>query len=442
MKQQSAHHDPGPSGGEIRALIVAEHASARFGGEAILPLHYFRRLRARGIEAWLIVHDRTRGELSELLPDDLDRIHFVPDTRLHRLLDRWTNRLPLRLQNFTTGWLLRLLSQLMARRIGRRLVRNFGITVVHQPIPVSPKEPSLLHSMGAPVVIGPMNGGMTFPPGLGNARGEETRFRSFARKLSGVINLLLPGKRRAAVLLVANERTRRALPVRSNRVVTLVENGVDLTLWTTSASHNDPVPVRFVFLGRLEDWKGVDLLIEAFAGLPAGLARLDIIGDGPMRGPWEAAVREQRLESSIQFLGWMSQAECAHQLKSADGLVLPSYYECGGAVVLEAMAAALPVIAIAWGGPADYLDHTCGILIAPQSRQQIIDDLRSAVSRLAESAELRRQLGTAGRQRVVDHFDWERKIDRILEIYSIAIHSEQPFPPPQVLRGRAGEGVS
>ena len=39
-----------------RVLIVAEHASAKFGGEAILPLHYFRVLRKRGIEAWLIVH--------------------------------------------------------------------------------------------------------------------------------------------------------------------------------------------------------------------------------------------------------------------------------------------------------------------------------------------------------------------------------------------------
>ena len=42
-----------------RVLIVAEHASAKFGGEAILPLHYFRGLRRRGIEVWLIVHSRT-----------------------------------------------------------------------------------------------------------------------------------------------------------------------------------------------------------------------------------------------------------------------------------------------------------------------------------------------------------------------------------------------
>jgi glycosyltransferase involved in cell wall biosynthesis len=427
---------------DFRVLIIAEHASARFGGEAILPLHYFKRLRARGIDVRLIVHDRTRGELSELFTDDLDRICFVRDTRLHRILDRWTSRLPIRLQHFTTGWLLRLLSQLMARQIGRRLVKEFAIGVIHQPIPVSPKEPSLLHSMGAPVVIGPMNGGMTYPPGLGGSRSDETTFRRVARKLSGVMNLLMPGKRRAAVLLVANERTRRSLPASvKSRVITLVENGVDLSLWTPSPrTRGEDATIRFVFLGRLEDWKGVDLLIEAFNSLPRGRVTLDIIGDGPMRTAWEAQTKQLGLESSVSFLGWQSQAQCARRLQAADALVLPSYYECGGAVVLEAMAASLPVIAIAWGGPADYLEETCGILIQPGSRQQMIDDLRNAMARLAESAELRQQLGKAGRQRVIEHFDWERKTDRILEIYQIAIgKTAEARLPWHGLPARAGD---
>jgi glycosyltransferase involved in cell wall biosynthesis len=421
MSERPANPARGPHRDDLRVLIVAEHASARFGGEAILPLQYFRRLRARGIDAWLIVHERTRAELSELLANDLDRIHFVPDTRWHRLLDRWTSRLPQRLQNFTTGWLLRLLSQVMARRIARRLVRELDIRVVHQPIPVSPKEPSLLHSMGAPVVIGPMNGGMTFPPGLGGNRSDDTPFRRFARRLSGVMNLLLPGKRRAAVLVVANERTRRALPPSGKvHVITLAENGVDLSLWTPAQSSEPRATTRFVFLGRLEDWKGVDLLIEAFDGLPAPQATLEIIGDGPMRAPWEGAVNRLGLQSRIRFLGWKSQSQCADELKWADALVLPSFYECGGAVVLEAMACALPVIALAWGGPADYLDDTCGILVPPGPREQMIEDLRAAMSRLAESAQLRRELGRAGRLRVVEHFDWERKIDQILDIYRLA----------------------
>ena len=53
-----------------RVLIVSEHASVKFGGEAILPWHYFRILRRRGVEAWLVVHERTRDELISLLPEE------------------------------------------------------------------------------------------------------------------------------------------------------------------------------------------------------------------------------------------------------------------------------------------------------------------------------------------------------------------------------------
>src|SRR5579883_1420456 len=59
-----------------RVLIVAEHASAKFGGEAALPLHYFRVLRKRRIEAWLVVHERTRDELNGQFAEDFDRIYF------------------------------------------------------------------------------------------------------------------------------------------------------------------------------------------------------------------------------------------------------------------------------------------------------------------------------------------------------------------------------
>ena len=59
-----------PIKSRFESAIVAENASFRFGGEASLPLHYYSRLRARGLEAWLIVHGRTREELEALFPND------------------------------------------------------------------------------------------------------------------------------------------------------------------------------------------------------------------------------------------------------------------------------------------------------------------------------------------------------------------------------------
>ena len=410
-----------------RVLIVAEHASARFGGEPVLPLHYFRVLRARGIPAWMIVHERTREELRELFPADLERIRFVRDSALHRVLWGIGRRLPARLRMVTCGVALRALTQLAARRLARRLVREEAIDVVHQPIPVSPREPSFLHGLGAPVVIGPMNGGMEYPEAFRSFEGRATRTAvGIARLASGLANRIAPGKRRAHALIVANERTRRALPggVRG-RVVELSENGVDLSLWSRGAPAEAPVRT-FVFLGRLVDLKAVDVLLEAFARIPRRVpVRLEIVGDGPMRGAWEELAARLGLAERVAFLGWIPQSAAAERLRAADGLLLPSLHECGGAVVLEAMACGVPVVATAWGGPAEYLAGDCGILVEPSSRETLVAGFAAAVERLATSREERRRLGTNGRRRAVEAYDWERKVDRMLEIYSEAVAAQR-----------------
>jgi glycosyltransferase involved in cell wall biosynthesis len=225
-------------------------------------------------------------------------------------------------------------------------------------------------------------------------------------------------------VLVANERTRRALPQGvSGRVIELVENGVDLATWTAAKPRAGVEGVtRFVFLGRLVDWKAVDVLLEAFQGLRgAPPCRLEIIGDGVMRPALEALAARLGIAEAVTFTGWLSHAAAAERLRSADSLVLPSLYESGGAVVLEAMATGIPVIACAWGGPTDYLDESCGILVPPTTRDALVSGFREAMSRLARSPELRQAMGRAGRERAVRDFDWERKVDRILEIYAEAV---------------------
>lgn len=406
----------------LRVLIVAEHASAKFGGEAFLPVHYFRLFRSRNIETWLVVHARTQAELEKLFPDERDRFHFIPDTWLHRLLWQWGRRLPQRVAELTTGSIMHLLTQVVQRRMVCRLVREHNIDIVHEPIPVSPKVPSLMFSVGAPVVIGPMNGGMEYPPAFPHYQGRlATVLVSQGRRFSNLFNRLLPGKLKAETLLVANERTKQALPAGvRGKVIELVENGVDLSVWNARdlAAKQPNETVRFVFVGRLVDWKAVDLLLEAFKPVADQTnAVLEIIGDGVERPALQAQATQLGLESNVIFAGWLSQDKCAVKLQQADALVLPSLYECGGAVVLEAMAMGLPAIATKWGGPADYLDATCGILVEPASREALIEGLTEAMLKLAQSPELRQQMGMAGQERIRQHFDWERKADQMLEIY-------------------------
>jgi glycosyltransferase involved in cell wall biosynthesis len=139
-----------------------------------------------------------------------------------------------------------------------------------------------------------------------------------------------------------------------------------------------------------------------------------------MREVWQTLTDKMGISSVISFSGWLSQSACAARLQCSDILVLPSLFECGRAVVLEAMAMGLPVIATEWGESADYLDESCGVLVKPASRKALVDGFAGAMVKSAESSELRARLGDAGYKRARAHFDWERKIDQILKFHTLA----------------------
>jgi glycosyltransferase involved in cell wall biosynthesis len=410
----------------MRICIVAEHASYRFGGEAILPIHYFARLRARGEEAWLVVHARTRDELEAAFPLDRHRLRFIEDAWFHRLLFRISQTMPRRISESTVSLLSILITQYLARRIVLALRDSEGLDVVHQPIPVSPRFPSLMFGLTLPVIIGPMNGGMEYPPAFRHSESILSRISvAIGRHLSNLANSVLPGKKLAKVLIVANRRTRLALPRGfKGQVIELSENGVDLSLWlapekvrrSTSPAQKT---AHFVFVGRLIDWKCLDVVLEALCQVPD--AHLEVIGDGSMREAWEHLAGELGVSSRVVFSGWLTQAECASHMQSAIALLLPSIYECGGAVVLEAMAAGVAVIATKWGGPIDYVDSHTGILIEPKSRRVMVEGFAAAMRRVITAPELARTMGLSGREKVERYFNWEQKIDSIMHIYRKAI---------------------
>ncbi len=411
----------------MRIVIVAQNASTKFGGESLLPLNYFRILRSRQIETWLVVHARTQAELEALFPEDCDRMHFVPDTWVHRLLSKIEGFLPPRIGAPTIGLLSHIYTQKIQRRVVQRLVSEHQIDIVHEPTPVSPKFPSLMFGLGSPIAMGPLNAAVKFPPTFQRSRQSLAidSLIAFGHKFVDVLNRLWPGKIQAETVLVANARTAQALPAGvRGKIIQLVENGVDLSVWRSdsTASKQTNQQVHFVFLGRLADWKGVDLLLKAFVPVATKIdAVLEIIGDGEMRGELEAQTAHLGLSGKIVFSGWQSQDRCAIKLQQADVLVLPSLREPGGAVILEAMAVGLPVIALNWGGPKDYIDSTCGILVEPDSREAFVKGLTEAMLKLAQSPELRQSMGRAGYSRVREHFDWERKVDRMIEIYQQTI---------------------
>ncbi|WP_337173235.1 glycosyltransferase family 4 protein [Paludisphaera sp.] len=413
---------------DLRVLIVAENASMRQGGESSLPVHWFLGLLREGVDVRLLVHGRNQPELDALLGDHASRVTYVRDTLLQKLLWKLGTPLPGPVQSNTTGWFVHMLTQSVQRRVARRLIERFQIDVVHEPTPVTPRLPSMMYGLGVPVVIGPMNGNMTYPPGCGSESLLERVFVPLGRSLTNLANTLIPGKRQAAILLVANERTRRALPRGcAGRVAVLCENGVEPDVWRRPADLPTRLGegLRLGFLGRLVHWKGPDTVLEVFNEVRERFpsAELWIIGDGPERESLERRAEALGLSRAVTFHGWADPADCSRLLSQCDVFLYPSVLDCGGAVVLEAMALGLPVVALNWGGVGDYIAPGCGVAIEPTPRPRLISDLARAVQEL--TPERRRDLGEAARREIAEKYTWPAKVRQVLDLYAEACEASR-----------------
>jgi glycosyltransferase involved in cell wall biosynthesis len=398
----------------------------QMSGESALPVYYFERLKQRGIDVWMVCHARVREELRQRFPNDEDfqRIYFVEDLPLQSLLFERTMWLPFRVRDLIVAQWIHWLTQSRVRQVVKQLVEQLDIQLVFEPAPISPKSLSCMYGLGVPVVIGPLCGGMEFPPAFRHLENPIGRFSTQAgRALAEVVNRLVPGKVQADVLLVANQRTAEALPKGyRGKVYTVVESGVDLTLWRPEPRpRTDPdQPTRFVYMARFVDQKGIPYLVEAFQQVARNTnVVLELIGDGELFEATQAQVAALGIQDQVIFHGRLPLQVAVDRLRQCDVYMVPAIRDCGGCAMLEAMAIGMPVIAANWAGPGDYADPSCGILVDPSSKQEFVDGLAAAMIRLAESPELRRQMGEASQQRVrSNYFDWDSKVDRIIEIFT------------------------
>lgn len=397
----------------LKILIVCEHASNKFGGEAMLPFKYFHYLKKLNHDVYLLTHARTKSNF-----EDLENIFFIPDTKAHIFLHKLGQYLPERIAVITTGVISHYVTQIYQWIYARKVIKAKNIDIIHEPAPVSPKQPSVMFGLGVPVIIGPMNGGMDFPRAFKHMAGKfEGVFQYFVRFISHFFNLLIPGKLFAARLLVANKRTEAALPCfRLGRVELIVENSADqISSGTrTLADKKEGGVTRVLFVGRLIDLKVIDILIDSFREIDDPAIHFDVVGDGPERAKLEAQAEELK---NVTFHGWVEHAEINTFYDQADIFVIPSVRECGGAVVLEAMASGLPCIVTDWGGPVDYIAEGTGLLVSPVSRDQMVKEFKQHIEYLVNNPEKRIEMGIKAKAHIAENFLWESKVKRMIDVY-------------------------
>lgn len=215
-------------------------------------------------------------------------------------------------------------------------------------------------------------------------------------------------------ILVPSEALRRefgAVPWMRGRPIHVIPHGVDMRRFQDAppAAALPPCPFRFVFVGRLEPVKGVDVLLRAWPQVLARAPgrRLLLVG-AEEHANYRVMARSAGVADSVEWAGY--QQDVRPWLAAANALVLPSRREGGGLAALEAMAMGLPVIGSNVGGIPEYvLDGATGRIVPPADERALAE----AMTEFALAPEKVRVFGLAARRRVETEFSLDSSVARL-----------------------------
>ncbi|TGD17402.1 glycosyltransferase [Levilactobacillus suantsaiihabitans] len=173
--------------------------------------------------------------------------------------------------------------------------------------------------------------------------------------------------------------------------------------------HSAHQGTKFLFIGRFDRQKGLDVLLSAFQRLPRKY-ELSIAGGSILDDDKKTYLSNRR---NVNYLGWLSREQIANQLLQSDALIVPSRWEGFGLVALEAMANSTAVIASKVGGlPEIVVQELTGILVPPEDPNALYQVLSSVTKEELET------MGRAGRQRIERLFNPQKMERQVFDVYN------------------------
>ncbi len=303
-----------------------------------------------------------------------------------------------------------LTNALAARRALRQLGGSARFDVAHWIFPQGRDNALDVLPRRLPLVIGPI--GFSW-----SAARREFHPGSVLRWLTDPAHRI-PYSRgiRRAELLVTVPEVAQEIAVRHASDCTVAPYGIHPERFVVRPLPEVPT---VLFLGRLEPFKGVKELYEAFRlvkrYVPA--ARLRVAGEGSLQRWLEQRRTADGRQEDVELLGAVPRHEVPALMAESSLLCVPSIREAFGMVYLEAMASGRAVVAADWGGPRHLVRPQGGRLVPPGD----VDAISSALKELLTDQHALRRCGDFNRARVLKEFSWTGVIDRVEDAYSRAL---------------------
>jgi len=307
----------------------------------------------------------------------------------------------------------------------KRVLAERRIDVVHYLCPIGYREPGYLWQLDKPYIWGPI-GGMNMRPwrafmDMSLVSGLRTAGRNAANWLQFRLN---PRLRRAiarADVLIANTSENKMLiaKVYGRETDLLPENAI-VAQQPSRVPAPANTPLRLLWIGRIDQAKALEILIEALADLNRLDWHLTVVGEGPRGGTMRTLAANRGIAGQVTWAGRLGRQDVARQFAASDVHILTSLAEAHSTVLFEAMSAGVPTIAIDHCGMHDSICDNCGIKVALGAVTTMSQGFAKAIRGLIEDRAAVERLST-GAHRCAEKNSWERRVRFWQDAYTRAI---------------------
>ena len=322
----------------------------------------------------------------------------------------------------------------------RRRIFAGEFDVALRVMPMTPVLPSpfafFLRKGPIPFVIGPLNGGLPWPPGFRQLENQKEWLANL-RNLYRYLPFARSTYRYAAAIIAASSQTHSEFAEYRDKLFFVPEPGIARSLCFGDSRNPAPgAKLELIFVGGLVPRKACDLALRAAAPLlRRDLARFTVVGDGPERNRLEQLVRSLGIEKVVRFCGNLSHAEALRHLRSADVFVFPSLRDNGAGVVFEALGGGAVPVVVDFGGPGDIVHPEVGYKVPLTNESDIVEQMEKILTELAHDRVRLEGLRRQGMSYVRDSLSWEAKAQATTRVLHWVLRRgpKPELTPPKML---------
>jgi glycosyltransferase involved in cell wall biosynthesis len=287
-----------------------------------------------------------------------------------------------------------------------------------------------------PFVIGPLNGGLPWPPGFTQLENQKEWVANL-RNLYRYLPFARSTYRQAAAIIAASSQTYSEFAEYSDKRFFVPEPGISSSqCFRDSRSPEPGAKLELIFVGGLVPRKACDLALRAAAPLlRSDLARFTVVGDGPERNRLEQLAKSLEIEKAVLFCGWLSHAEGLKHFRSSDVFVFPSLRDNGPGVVAEALATGAVPVVVDFGGPGDTVNPEVGCKVPLTNENNIVAQMEKILMELAHNRHRLEQLRRQGMAYVREYLTWDAKAQSTTRVLNWVVRRgpKPDLPPPKML---------